>query len=301
MKYIICGGSGFIGRELAALWLTAGHQLIVTGRTLPKAATSHPALSYTTWDNLAANPEIAENADALVNLAGASLSQRWSAEGKRAIMQSRLETVEAAGRLVSALQHKPPVIVQASAVAIYGTSLTATFDENSPVRVMDFPSEVVHTWEAAADAAYTGTRLVKLRTGVVLGNESGAFPKMKLPYMLGFGGRIGSGKQWLSWIHLEDIARLIDFSIRNPEIAGPVNATAPNPVTNGQFGRMIGKVYHRPHWFPVPAVILKAAAGELSEILLKGQRVLPSKAVNHGFTFNYPTLQPALEQLKAEK
>ncbi|WP_042198312.1 TIGR01777 family oxidoreductase [Paenibacillus camerounensis] len=301
MKYIICGGSGFIGRELAALWLAAGHQLIVAGRTLPKAATSHPALSYTTWDSLAANPEIAENADALVNLAGASLSQRWSAEGKRAIMQSRLETVEAAGRLVSALQHKPPVIVQASAVAIYGTSLTDTYNEDSPVRVMDFPSEVVHTWEAAADAAYTGTRLVKLRTGVVLGNESGAFPKMKLPYVLGFGGRIGSGKQWLSWIHLEDIARLIDFCIRNPEINGPVNATAPDPVTNGQFGRMIGKVYHRPHWFPVPAFVLKAAAGELSEILLKGQRVLPSKAVNQGFTFNYPTLQPALEQLKAEK
>ncbi|MNI56324.1 Epimerase family protein [compost metagenome] len=123
---------------------------------------------------------------------------------------------------------------------------------------------------------------------------------MKLPYMLGFGGTIGSGKQWLSWIHLEDIARLIDFCITNPEISGPVNATAPNPVTNEQFGRMIGKVYHRPHWFPIPGALLKAAVGELSEILLKGQRVLPAKAVNHGFTFTYPTLQPALEQLKSE-
>lgn len=124
---------------------------------------------------------------------------------------------------------------------------------------------------------------------------------MKLPYKLGFGGRIGSGKQWLSWIHLEDIARLIDFCIITPEIAGPVNATAPNPVTNEQFGRMIGKVYHRPHWFPVPAFVLKAGAGELSEILLKGQRVLPAKAVNHGFSFIYPTLQPAIEQLKSKE
>lgn len=301
MKYIICGGSGFIGRELTELWLTAGHQLIVAGRTLPKDASSHPALSYTTWDDLAANPELAENADALVNLAGASLSQRWSADGKRAIMQSRLETVEAAGKLIAVLKHKPPVIVQASAVAIYGTSLTDTYNEDSPARVVDFPSEVVKTWEAAADAAYQNIRLIKLRTGVVLGNESGAFPKMKLPYKLGFGGRIGSGKQWLSWIHLEDIARLIDFCIITPEITGPVNATAPNPVTNEQFGRMIGKVYHRPHWFPVPAFVLKAAVGELSEILLEGQRVLPSKAVSHGFTFSYPTLQPALEQLKSEK
>lgn len=138
MKYIICGGSGFIGRELTELWLAAGHQLIVAGRTLPIAASSHPALSYTTWDDLAATPEIAENADALVNLAGASLSQRWSADGKRAIMQSRLETVEAAGKLIAALEHKPAVIVQASAVAIYGTSLTDTFNEDSPARIVDF-------------------------------------------------------------------------------------------------------------------------------------------------------------------
>ncbi len=300
MKYIICGGSGFIGRELTEYWLAAGHQIIVVGRKPPKSKPAHPALSYTTWDDLAVTPGIAEQADALVNLAGASLSQRWSPSGKKAIMQSRLETVSAAGKLLHALVHKPPVILQASAVAIYGTSLNDTFDEDSPARVMDFPSEVVNTWEAAADAAYQGVRLIKLRTGVVLGNESGAFPKMKLPYSLGFGGRIGSGKQWLSWIHLEDIARLIDFCIRTLEITGPVNATAPNPVTNGQFGKMIGKVYHRPHWFPVPAVLLKAAVGELSEILLEGQRVLPAKAVNHGFTFTYPTLQPALEQLKSE-
>jgi uncharacterized protein (TIGR01777 family) len=123
---------------------------------------------------------------------------------------------------------------------------------------------------------------------------------MKLPYSLGFGGRIGSGKQWLSWIHLTDMVRLIEFCILHPEIDGPVNATAPQPVTNEQFGRMVGKVYHRPHWFPIPAFLLKTAVGELSEILLEGQRVLPSKAVSFGFTFTYPTLLPALEQLKSQ-
>jgi uncharacterized protein (TIGR01777 family) len=215
-------------------------------------------------------------------------------------MESRIETVTAAAKLVNALQQGPAVVIQASAVAIYGTSQKDTFDESSSARVMDFPSEVVKVWEMTADEGYHNVRLVKLRTGVVLGNDSGAFPKMKLPYSLGVGGKIGSGKQWLSWIHLTDIVRLIDFCVQNPAVEGPVNATAPNPVTNEQFGRMIGKVYHRPHWFPLPGFLLKAAAGELSEILLEGQRVLPAKAVNHGFTFTYPTLQPALEQLKSE-
>ncbi|WP_340021780.1 TIGR01777 family oxidoreductase [Paenibacillus sp. FSL K6-1096] len=300
MKYIICGGSGFIGRELTGYLLRSGHQVLSVGRKLPEGKPGHPNLSYLTWNSLEANPEAAEGADALINLAGASLSQRWTPGGKRAIMESRLVTVDSAGKLLQSLKHKPPVVVQSSAVAIYGTSEQDTYDETSPVRVVDFPSEVVKTWEEAADEAYQGFRLIKLRTGVVLGNESGAFPKMKLPYSLGFGGRIGSGKQWLSWIHLADIVRLIEFCVLQPEIDGPVNATAPQPVTNEQFGKMVGKVYHRPHWFPVPAFVLKTAVGELSEILLKGQRVLPSKAVNHGFTFTYPTLQPALEQLKSE-
>ncbi|MEK3713251.1 TIGR01777 family oxidoreductase [Paenibacillus sp. FSL R7-0333] len=298
MKYIICGGSGFIGSELTGYWLQSGHQIISVGRKNPENKLEHPGLSYLTWDSLAANPEAAEGADALINLAGASLSQRWTPKGKQAIMESRLETVTAAGKLLNSLQHKPSVIVQSSAVAIYGTSVQDTYTEASETRVIDFPSEVVKTWEEAADEAYAGIRLVKLRTGIVLGNESGAFPKMKLPYSLGFGGKIGTGKQWMSWIHLTDIVRLIEFCILQPEIEGPVNATAPQPVTNEQFGRMIGKVYHRPHWFPIPAFLLKTAVGELSEILLEGQRVLPSKAINHGFTFNYPTLQPALEQLK---
>ncbi|MHA6531168.1 TIGR01777 family oxidoreductase [Paenibacillus sp. BAC0078] len=300
MKYLICGGSGFIGRRLTEYWLQGGHQVIVVGRKLPEAYSSHPGLSSLTWDSVASNPKLGEDADALINLAGASLSQRWSPKGKKVIMQSRLETVSAAAKLLNALQHKPAVVIQASAVAIYGTSLTDNFVETSPAHVMDFPSGVVQAWEEAADAAYKGVRLVKLRTGVVLGNESGALPKMKLPYMLGFGGKIGSGKQWLSWIDLTDMVRLIDFCVQTPGIEGPVNATAPQPVTNEEFGRMIGKVYHRPHWFPLPGFLLKAAVGELSEILLKGQRVLPAKALDHGFNFTYSTLQPSLEHLKAE-
>ncbi|ULO06465.1 TIGR01777 family protein [Paenibacillus sp. 19GGS1-52] len=300
MKYLICGGTGFIGKELTKYWLQAGHEVMIVGRKLPEAQTSQPKLSYHTWDSLAANPTPAEGTDALINLAGSSLSQRWSPSGKKSIMQSRLETVTAAAKLLKSLQKKPSVLIQSSAVAIYGTSLKDTFDESSPVHVMDFPSEVVKTWEAAADDAYQDIRLIKLRTGVVLGNESGAFPKIKLPYLLGFGGKIGSGQQWMSWIHFADIVALIDFCIQNPGISGPVNATAPHPVTNEEFGRTIGKVYSRPHWFPLPAFLLKAAVGELSEILLEGQRVIPAKALVHGFTFTYPTLKQALQQLKSQ-
>lgn len=301
MKYVICGGTGFIGSELTKYWLQAGNEIAIVGRNLPKAAPYHPKLSYHTWDSLHADSTPVENADALVNLAGAYLSQRWSQSGKKAIMQSRLWAVSAAAKLLARLKHKPSVVIQASAVAIYGTSLQDTFNESSPAHVMDFPSDVVKTWEEASDEVYKNIRMIKLRTGVVLGNRNGAFPKMKLPYLLGFGGNIGAGNQWVSWIHLTDIVRLIDFCIQNPTIAGPVNATAPHPVTNEEFGRTIGKVYKRPHWFPLPAILLKTAVGELSEILLKGQRVLPSAALEHGFIFTFPTLQTALEDLKSQK
>lgn len=300
MKYVICGGTGFIGSELTKYWLQAGYEVIIVGRKQPKSTTSHPKLSHLTWDSLQFDPRPAEDADALVNLAGASLSQRWSPSGKSTIMQSRLETVTAASKLLDKLDKKPPVVIQASAVAIYGTSLKETFNESSPAHVMDFPSDVVKSWEEAADEAFRNTRLIKLRTGVVLGNKSGAFPKMKLPYTLGFGGKIGSGNQWVSWIHCMDIVRLIDFCVHNSDISGPVNATAPHPVTNDEFGRTIGKVYHRPHWFPLPAFLLRTAVGELAEILLEGQKVIPSKILTQGFSFTFPTLQAALEHLKSQ-
>lgn len=301
MKYVICGGTGFIGSELANYWLQAGNEVAIVGRNLPKSAPYHPKLSYHTWDSLHSDSTPVENADALVNLAGASLSQRWSQSGKKAIMQSRLWAVSAAAKLLARLKHKPSVVIQASAVAIYGTSLQDTFNESSPAHVMDFPSDVVKTWEEASDEAYKNIRMIKLRTGVVLGNRNGAFPKMKLPYLLGFGGKIGAGNQWVSWIHLTDIVRLIDFCIQFSTITGSVNATAPHPVTNEEFGRTIGKVYNRPHWFPLPAILLKTAVGELSEILLKGQRVLPTAVLEQGFNFTFPTLQSALEDLRRQK
>ncbi|GAE04447.1 cell division inhibitor [Paenibacillus sp. JCM 10914] len=189
------------------------------------------------------------------------------------------------------------MVVQASAMAIYGTSEDEVFTEQSPAIVMDFPSKVVEQWEQAAESIETD-RLIKLRISVVLGTEGGALPKMLLPYKLGVGGPIGSGQQWLSWIHIDDIVRLIDYGIHHEQIHGAVNAASPHAVRNDEFGRIVSKVYRRPHWFPLPAFALRTTVGQMSMILLKGQHIVPDKALHHGFSFTYPTLTAALTELK---
>lgn len=304
MKIVICGGTGFIGKALTEYLLREqpgqSHRVIIVTRNQPKNVIHHSQLEYMTWEQINNSPSLLEGIDALINLAGASLSQLWTRQAKERIIHSRMKTVSAVAKLISSLRRKPPVVIQASAIAIYGTSLHETFDETHPPRVIDFPSDVVEQWEKAADNIQN-VRLVKIRVSVVLGNDSGAFPLMKLPYMLGLGGKIGSGQQWMSWIHIHDIVRLIEFCILNPEMEGPVNASSPEPVTNDHFGRTVGTVYHRPHWFPVPSFLLKGIVGELSLILLQGQRVIPTKALNHGFVFTYPQLKTALEELKNSK
>ncbi|AWP28594.1 TIGR01777 family oxidoreductase [Paenibacillus glucanolyticus] len=300
MRIAVCGGTGFIGQALCKRWLQDGHDIVIVTRSVPKshAQTEHNGhLSYLTWDEMKSNPERFEHLDALINLAGSSLSQRWTREGKQRILQSRQKTVSSVAELMHKLEHKPAVIVQASAMAIYGTSEHKTFDEESPATIMDFPSEVVSEWEQAADHIPVD-RLIKLRISVVLGNPGGALPKMLLPYKAGVGGKIGSGKQWLSWIHINDIVDLIDYCVRHKEISGAVNAASPHAVRNDEFGRCVAKVYHRPHWLPLPAFMLQAILGEMSLILLKGQRIVPAKALRHGFQFRYAELTEALRQIR---
>lgn len=296
MKIAICGGTGFIGSALVDYWLKAGHELIVITRQVPAKRNN---LHYVTWRQIDDYPSLLEGIDALVNLAGASLNQRWTDTAKVNILQSRLHATNAVATLVQSLDNKPEVVIQGSAVGIYGTSESVIFDECSDTTSTDFLSEVTTKWEEASNNII-GTRLVKLRTGVVLGNEGGAYPLMKLPYLLGFGGKIGSGQQWISWIHLQDIVALIDFCVSNRNVAGPVNATSPNPVSNQEFGQTIGNVYHRPHWFPLPAFLLRTMLGSQSTLLLDGQRVLPATVLNAGFHFTYPTLTDALLQIKSE-
>lgn len=262
------------------------------------------ALAVVSWDQVLREPDILGKPDAFINLAGATLNQRWTKRGKQTIIGSRLQTVSQTAELLRKLTHKPEVLIQGSAIGIYGTSLGETFDEGTETEASDFLSRVAVSWENAADSITKqerGMRLVKLRTGVVLGNEGGAYPLMKLPFLLGIGGKIGSGKQWLSWIHIEDMVSLILFCLQNPEIAGPINAVAPHPVTNEAFGRSLATVYRRPYGFPLPAFLLQTVLGERATLLLDGQRVLPHKALEAGFRFSFSELAPALQDLKNGK
>jgi uncharacterized protein (TIGR01777 family) len=294
MKIAIAGGSGFIGQYLINDWLHKKYEVFLISRS--KRQETNPLLTSITWKDLKQNPERLEGIDAIVNLAGESINQRWTAEAKRRILQSRLETTGQIADLVASLKQKPSVVVNASGMSIYGLSETATFDEESPPVHDHFLSDVVEEWEQAADRI-ADTRVVKVRVGIVLGMDGGAFPKMFFPYRLFVGGKVGSGRQWLSWIHVEDMVRLINFCIENEQVTGAVNGTAPNPLTNDQFGRVIGQVAGRPHWMPVPSFVMKAIFGELSVLLLEGQKVLPKKVLDHGFVFRYPTLDVALKQL----
>jgi hypothetical protein len=294
MKIAVMGGTGFIGGHLVEMYARNGCEVIVVSRS--QQPSERPGVRMVTWDELERSAEPLEGADAFVNLSGESINQRWTNAAKERILNSRLTAADRVARLVDRLRDKPAVVVNASGISIYGTSETDVYDETCPARVVDFLSGVVEQWERAIDRIQ-GPRVVKLRVGIVLGTDGGAFPKMALPYRLGVGGRIGTGRQWLSWIHIEDMVRVIDFCIRHDRIMGPVNATAPHPVTNDEFGRALGKALRRPHLFPVPAFLFKLLFGELSVLLLEGQKVVPRTLIDHGFEFRYPTIDQALRQL----
>jgi uncharacterized protein (TIGR01777 family) len=209
-------------------------------------------------------------------------------------MRSRVDAVEQMIKLIDKLQTKPKVVINGSAVGVYGISETETFTEESDTSAKDFLSTVVFRWEEAIDALQ-GIRIVKLRTGLVLGMDGGALPRMMQPYRLSVGGKVGKGSQWIS------LVRLIDFCIHNNQISGAVNATAPYPVTMDQFGRTIATVLRRRHLVPVPAFALKLLFGEMAILILEGQRVLPQVLLDQDFTFHYSRLEKALRQLTETK
>ncbi|MCM3628825.1 TIGR01777 family oxidoreductase [Paenibacillus glycanilyticus] len=297
MRVAVTGGTGFVGRALVKALLERGDEVWVISR---HSSSESGRLHHATWDELAASPDRLEGVDVIVNLAGESINQRWTAAAKQRVLKSRTDAAARIATLIEGLKQKPEAVINASGISAYGSSLSATFDEDSPLKVTDFLSGVVEHWEKAADTIPV-KRLVKLRVGVVLNRTGGAFPLMALPHRLFAGGRLGSGSQWLSWIHLEDIVRLILFCIDNPDMQGPVNGSAPEPVTNDQFGRALGKAIGRPHWLPAPAFLMKALLGEMSSLLLEGQRALPRKALEHGFTFKYPTIESAMNQIGQKK
>jgi len=299
MRLLLCGGTGFIGRALTHALLSRGDEVWIVTRSKPSGSPGDgvmPHPKYVSWAEWTADPDALSGIDGIVNLTGESINQRWTVKAKERIVSSREQAAERIADAVRRMSRPPGVVVNASGISLYGHSGETVFDEASPARPADFLGETVVRWEAAADRIPVD-RLVKLRIGLVLARKGGAFPLIRLPYRFFGGGRIGDGKQGLPWIHLQDMVSLILFCLDRPDISGPVNAVAPDPVSNDEFGRMLGKATRRPHWFPVPGFLLRIALGEMSTLVLTGQKAMPRKLLDHGFRFAFPKLEEALREI----
>ncbi|MFD1927835.1 TIGR01777 family oxidoreductase [Sporosarcina siberiensis] len=297
MKIVIAGGSGFVGQVLVEILQSKGHEIIILSRSAKSAKKN---TTYVKWlgDENAPENEI-QYADAFINLAGVSINEgRWTTEHQKQIYDSRMIATDELLRIISALQKKPSVLVNASAIGIYPASTTTIYTEKSKEMATDFLAKTVHDWEMkAATVEEDQIRAVFMRFGVVLGMDGGALPLMALPYKLFGGGTVGSGEQWISWVHVKDVARALVFAIENTNLQGPVNVTSPFPQQMKYFGKTIGTVLNRPHWFPVPSFMMKIALGQKSALVLEGQHVLPTILQDNGFEFMFPTLKSALEDL----
>ncbi|MGA9225792.1 MAG: TIGR01777 family oxidoreductase [Mesobacillus sp.] len=298
MKIAISGGTGLVGKALSSELIRNGHEVIILTRSKINSS-ANP--QFIQWLNDGDQPEKAlEGIDAIVNLAGATINHRWTDEYKQEILESRLRATSEINRIIGKLKLKPEVVINASAVGYYGTSVTAEFSEQS-AQGNDFLAETVARWETAASAASdSGVRVVLCRFGVILDEKGGALPRMVMPYKLFGGGKIGSGQQWLSWIHIKDVVGGIMFAIENNQLTGPVNFSSPEPVNMDQFGKTLAKVINKPHWMPVPSFLLKLILGEMSILVLEGQRVLPEKLLRAGFEFHFPHLQDALKDISGK-
>lgn len=299
MKAAIAGGTGFIGKELTAELIQHGYDVyILTRNTENKKERAH--IHYVKWLSDDTKPENElHNIDVFINLAGESLnSGRWTDERKKRIVDSRMTATRELIRIMTSLPKKPAVFINASAIGIYPISDTEIFKETSTALGRGFLAHTVNSWEEEAiQADKEGIRTVLTRFGIILGKEDGALPKMALPYKFFAGGKIGTGRQWMSWIHINDVVRAIRFVGENESMQGPVNVTAPNPVRMNNFGKTLAKVIGRPHWLFIPAPALKAGLGEMSTLILEGQKVLPEKLLQSGFHFNFPLIRLALDDL----
>ncbi len=305
MRVIITGGTGLIGKALTHELVRRGHEVIVLSRS-PKLASGLPAgVRVEGWDARSAKGwgPLADGAGAIVNLAGENIAgtgflpQRWTDERKRRILESRLNAGRAVVEAVEQAANKPGVVIQSSGVDYYPADETADMTEESP-RGSSFLADVTRDWEASTEAVEAlGVRRAIIRTGVVLSKEAGVLPKLALPYLLFVGGPIGSGRQPFPWIALDDEAAAIAFLIEHPTASGPFNLTAPNPLTNAEFGRVLGKVLGRPSFVPAPAFAFKLAFGELAVLLLEGRRALPKRLLELGFQFKYPDAESALRAI----
>lgn len=298
MNIVVTGGTGFIGRALCAALFHGGHRVSILTRNAGQVF-HQPGVSVNQvqWNGRDTGPweQALEGADAVINLAGAPIADgRWTDARKQLLFDSRVLATRLLIDAISRRSSKPPVLINASGIGYYGASDDRGLDEGAP-RGQGFLTDLCLAWEAEAiRAAEFGTRVVLLRTGMVLEQDGGALPKMILPFRLFAGGPIMPGTQWVSWIHRSDHIGLIQWALSTPTVSGPINAVAPEPVTMKTFCEVFGRVLHRPSWLPVPQFALNILLGELGTLMTTGQRVIPAKAMVGGYAFKYPTLEPAL-------
>lgn len=291
MKLLVTGGTGFIGSTLCKMLAQRGHQLLVVSRA-PLAHPERMPHQSVGWDALERH---VDGADGVVHLAGEPIAaKRWTAARKALIRESRIETTRRVVQALANARTKPAVLVSASAIGYYGARGDEPLNESAPPGT-GFLAETCREWEAEAQQADAlGLRVVRLRLGVVLGPGGGALAKMAPPFRAFIGGPLGSGAQWMSWVHRDDVMGLIEWALMHTECQGAMNATSPNPATMREFCRSLGRALGRPSWAPVPAPALRLLLGEMSEMLLTGQRVVPDAALRSGYAFRYPELSAAL-------
>ncbi|MGC8784775.1 MAG: TIGR01777 family oxidoreductase [Armatimonadota bacterium] len=303
MRILVAGGTGFIGKALCRDLLLAGHEVAVLTRNATRAVGRVPqGAGVAQWspeqpEGLA---QVLSDADAVVNLSGESVAaQRWTPQFKQRLLDSRVNSTRTLVQAIRQAEPRPKVLVNASAVGIYGDRGEEELSETSSPGA-GFLAELAIRWEQAAEEAReVGVRVVKLRIGVVLGEGGGALEKMILPFRFFMGGPFGSGRQWFPWVHLDDVTGLTLHALQNEAVDGAVNVVAPGIVRLKEFCRVLGRVIRRPSWLPVPGFALRLIAGELGETLLWSQRVVPQVAVQTGYTFRYPQLEEALRAVLA--
>jgi uncharacterized protein (TIGR01777 family) len=303
MNVLIAGGSGLIGRALTDRLLADQYHITIVSREPDTLREIPHGVLTTNWEKDSLVRSAAES-DAIVNLAGASiassnpLEMRWTNKRKSAILESRIRSGKKLSDAILESGTKPETLIQSSAIGYYGNTGQALVDETSSPG-NDFLTEVCLPWEESTKQVEPlGVRRVIIRTGLVFSSDGGLYPLLKLPFILYFGGPIGTGQQYLSWIHIDDLVSGIQFLIENQSAQGVYNLTAPNPVQNSEFARLMSKIIQKPNWFTVPGFLLKIALGEAATLALDGRQVFPQRLLNAGFVFQYDQLEDALKDLE---
>ena len=298
MNILMTGGTGLIGRALCKVLLAQGHQLTVLSRQPEKVAmlcgqAVHAMASLDDW-------KTHQRFDAVINLAGAPIADAaWTEKRKEVLRDSRIALTEKLVQRIAAVEHKPAVLLSGSAVGYYGNRGDAELDEDAPAG-QDFAAQLCLDWEAVAlSAERAGVRVCLLRTGLVLSAQGGILGRMLIPFRLALGARMGDGRQWMSWVHIDDYVAMVSRLLHDAQLSGPFNMTAPNPVTNFEFTQRLAKAVRRPAVFVAPACMLKWLMGERAVLLVEGQRVLPVKLQTAGFKFAYPDLSAAYTAISA--